>query len=77
MQEAGCGVVEAYVLRSLNTVVHYIDTRTILDLCEETAQRPGACVTKRWWDQEQMYLVKLQAAASYVTKLHPRSEELG
>ena len=31
-------------------------TRPILDLCERSAQRPGAWVSQRWWDQEGLYL---------------------
>ena len=40
------------VTRRQNTVVQYIATQTILDLCERATQREGARVSRRWWDQE-------------------------
>ena len=35
-----------------NTVVQYIATQTILDLCERSVQRPRDWVYWRWWEQE-------------------------
>ena len=32
-------------------VAQYIATRPILDLCERSTWRPGARVTRRWWEQ--------------------------
>ena len=40
-----------YITRRHNTVAHYIATRTILDLYERSARRPGARVSWRWWEQ--------------------------
>ena len=39
--DAGLEEVEAYVLMNHNTVVYYIATRPILDLCEEAVWRTG------------------------------------
>ena len=37
----GLGEVEAYVLRRQNTVMQYIATRPILDLCEAAERKRG------------------------------------
>ena len=37
-------------------VAHYIVTLPILDLCERSAQRPGARVSRRWWEKDGLYL---------------------
>ena len=49
--EVGLEEVETYVVRRQNTVVQYIVTSTILELCLAEEQRPGARVTRNWWDQ--------------------------
>ena len=54
--ESGVQEVETYFTRRKNTVVKYIVTRPILDLCLSAAQRPGARVSKQWWEQEGLYL---------------------
>ena len=41
MEEAGYEEMGAYVLNRHNMVAHYIATRPILDLCNETGQMPG------------------------------------
>ena len=33
-------------------VAQYIATRPILDLCERSVWRPGAWVSRRWWERE-------------------------
>ena len=33
-------------------VAQYIVTRPILDLCERSDRRPGAWVSRRWWEQD-------------------------
>ena len=40
--------------------------RPILDLCERSAQRPGARVSRRWWEQAGLELEgsKKRAAAA-------------
>ena len=57
MEEAGLEDMREYVLKSQNMAARYIAMLTILDLCEETVRMPGAWVTKRWWQQEVLYIV--------------------
>ena len=52
MVEAGFEGIGTYITRRQNTVAQYITTQTILDLCERSAQRPGARVSQRWWEQD-------------------------
>ena len=33
-------------------VAQYIETRPLLDLCEEAKQIGGARVSRKWWDQK-------------------------
>ena len=63
MEEAGFEDMGAYVLKSQNTVVQYIATRTILYLCKKTVRRPGAWVARRWWYQEVLDLAGARAVA--------------
>ena len=64
MQETGFEEIGGYVLKRQNTVVQYIVTRQILDLCEETVRMPGMWVGKRWWEQEGLDLAGAMAAAA-------------
>ena len=52
MAEAVLQEVETYVSCRQNTVVKYIATRVIVDLCLEANQRTGPRVEMRWWEQE-------------------------
>ena len=54
----------AYVLKRQNTVAHYITTRPIMDLYEETVQRYGTWVARRWWKQEGLDLAGAREAAA-------------
>ena len=48
-------------------VAHYIVTRPIMDLCERSARRTGARVSRRWREQDGLYLEgenKREAAAA-------------
>ena len=56
MAEAGFEGIGTYVTRRQNKVVQHIATRTLLDLCERSARRPGAWVSRRWWEQDGLYL---------------------
>ena len=47
--EAGFEGINKYITRRQNTVARYIATRKILDLCEQSNQRPGARVYLWWW----------------------------
>ena len=66
--EAGFKGIGKYITRRKNTAAQYIVTRPILDLCERSAQRPGARVSCRWWEQASLDLegAKKRAAASAV-----------
>ena len=52
MAESGFEETGTYVSRRKNTVAHYIATRLIMDLCEQSARRPGVWVSRRWWEQD-------------------------
>ena len=52
MEESGFEEKGDYALKGQNTVAEYIATYSILDLCEEGVRRPGAWVSRRWWEQE-------------------------
>ena len=66
MAEAGFEWIRKYITRRQNTVAQYIATRPILDLCERSTRRPGARVSRRWWEQADLDLEgekKMAAAA--------------
>ena len=48
MEEAGFEEMGAYVPKRQNIVAQYIETRSVLELCEEMVWRSGAWVTRRW-----------------------------
>ena len=50
-EESGFEVMEEYSWRRQKTVAQFIDTQSILDLCEETERTPGARVGVWWWEQ--------------------------
>ena len=52
MVEAGFKGIGTYITRRPNTVAQYIETQPILDLCERSAQRPGARVSRRRWEYD-------------------------
>ena len=54
--EAGFEGIGTYITRRHNTSAQYISTWKILDLCERSSQRPAARVSRRWWDQDGLYL---------------------
>ena len=54
--EAGFEEIGTYITRRQKTVAQYIATRPILDLCERSAWRSGARVSRRWWEQDGLYL---------------------
>ena len=59
-----------------NTVAQYIVTRPILDLCEQAIRRPGARVSRRWWDQAGIDLEGAKKrAAETTTRSETDSEE--
>ena len=50
--EEGIERIRTYITRRKNRVAQYIATRPILELCEQSPQRPGARVSQRWWEQD-------------------------
>ena len=50
MGETGFEEMGAYVLKRKNTDAQYIETWPFLDLYEDTVQRSGVGVSRRWWD---------------------------
>ena len=56
MLEAGFEEIRKYIMRRQNTVAQYIATQPILDLCEWSARRPGARMSRRWWEQAELDL---------------------
>ena len=52
MEEAGFEEMIADVLKGQNMVAQCITMRPILDLCERSIRKTGACVSWMWWDQE-------------------------
>ena len=63
VSEPGLEEVETYVSYPQNTVTHFIATRPILDLCLAAYQCPGERVSWRWWEQDNLDLEDMQAAA--------------
>ena len=51
MEEAVFDKIGAYILKRQNTVVQYIATRPILDLCKNMVRKPGAWIASIWWEQ--------------------------
>ena len=51
MGESGFEGIRKSITRRHNTVVQYIATQPILDLCDRDTPRPGARVYRRWWNQ--------------------------
>ena len=39
-----------------NTAAQYIATQPILELCEQSARRPGGLLYQRWWEQDGLEL---------------------
>ena len=52
MKEAGFKDIKTSINAGQNTVVQYIATRPLLDLCEGNKQIGGERVAMRWWDQK-------------------------
>ena len=52
MVETGFEGIGTYVTSRQNMVAKYIITRPIMDLCERSARRPGARMSRWWWEQD-------------------------
>ena len=62
MSEAGFQEVETYVSRCQNTVVQFIATRPIMNLCLAVERGAGSRVAKWWWEKDMLYLEGMQTA---------------
>ena len=71
MGEAGFEGIRKSITMRQNTFAQYIATRPILDLCERSTWRPGARVSRRWWEQARIYL---EGAKKRVTEAATDSE---
>ena len=49
MMESGLEGIRTYVTRRQNTIAQYISMRPIMDLCDRSARRPWAWVSRWWW----------------------------
>ena len=63
MAEAGLKEVETYISRRQSTVVQFIVTRTIMDMCLAAERRLVFRVTNRWWDQDRLDVEGTRTAA--------------
>ena len=68
MAETGFQEVETYVSCRQNTVVQYIATRPIIDLCMAAKRRPGTRVSVWWWEQEGLDLEGMRKTARETEK---------
>ena len=66
---------EEYVRRRQNTVVQYISTRALLELCEGLERDPGARFGIRWWEQEVIDLAGAREESAAVAE-EERVEEV-
>ena len=62
MEEAEFEEMGVYVQKRQNTVVQYIATQPILDLCERSVWRPGAWFSRRWWEKHGLDLGRGEGA---------------
>ena len=52
LEEVGLLTIDEYIERRRETIVEYVATRPVLDLCRNERRRPGTTHHKRfWWDQ--------------------------
>ena len=63
-EEAGFKTMEEYILRQQNTVAPYINTQSLLELCEGSERAPGAQGGLRWWEQAGINLTGAREAAA-------------
>ena len=63
MAEVGLQEVETYIYCLHNTVIQFIATRTIMELCLAAERRPGSRVTKKWWEKDGLDVEGMWTAA--------------
>ena len=71
MGEAGFEGIRKSGTRRQNMVAQYIATQKILDLCERATRRPGARVSRWWWEQAD---IDLEGAKKRATEAATVSE---
>ena len=69
MAESGFERIGTHITRRQNKVAQYIATRPILDLCEQSARRPGERVCQRWWEHDGLYLEGAKKRAASAAEL--------
>ena len=62
-EESGLQTMEEYILRRNNMFAQYINTRSLLDMCEGSERAPGLRVGMRWWEQAGINLVGARKVA--------------
>ena len=67
LKETGFEGIRKSVTMTPNTVAQYIATRPIMDLCERATRRPGARVSRRWWEQASIELEGTKKRATEAT----------
>ena len=63
-EEAGLLTMKEYIRRRQDTVAQYIDTRSLLDLCEGSERAKGEQVGMWWWEQVVINLEGAKEAAA-------------
>ena len=62
--EVGFQTMGGYIRIQQKKVSHYIDTLSLIDLCEGSERAPGARVGMVWWDQTGINLVGARETAA-------------
>ena len=57
----GAGGDRGYIAHCQNTVVHYITTCPIMDLCLVAEWRTGLNLYMRWWEHRTIYILRIRA----------------
>ena len=55
-REVGLETMEVYIRQRQNTVMQYISTLLLLEICEATERKQGPWVGMRCWEQVGIYL---------------------
>ena len=75
MGGAGFEGIRKSVTRRQNTVTQYIATQPIMDLCEQATRRPGARLSRWWWEQAGIDLEKAKKRAVEATAVPESASE--
>ena len=77
MTEAGLQEVEIFISCHQNTMVQYIATRPIIDLCLAEKWKLGPRVSMWWWEQEGLDLEGMRTAAQEAEQMEGEEETDG